>query len=221
MEHKVISFSLYGSDDVYCLGTLDNIALSSKIYPGWKVRVYVDEETVPRAVIDKIIDMGSEVVFRNNNINSKGALWRFEVMFDESVDFFIIRDVDSRLSEREKYAVDEWLCSDKDYSVIRDNKYHKKPILAGMWGGKPKVTKKFKSAYDKLIESDITFNYGTDEKYLGDFVWPDAKHNMVCFDTFKTTSFIIGDERTIPDEIGKWDATTFIGNRTWKFNTIL
>ena len=42
------------------------------------------------------------------------------------------RDSDSLLNIREKKAVDEWIKSDKSFHIMRDHKYHKTRILAGM-----------------------------------------------------------------------------------------
>ena len=53
-------------------------------------------------------------------------MWRFLVTDDLSVDYFIVRDVDSRLSLRESLAVMDWtrLHSDKAFHCIRDHPSH-------------------------------------------------------------------------------------------------
>ena len=52
------------------------------------------------------------------------------------MDIFISRDLDSRFSEREVSAVDEWLRSDKAFHVMRDHDFHWSQMLAGLWGVK-------------------------------------------------------------------------------------
>jgi len=129
MKH-VISFSVYGDHPKYTVGMLRNIELADIIYHGWLVYIYHDS-SVPKEHIElynqfgyvKTVDMtGSEV---------PGMFWRFLV--EDEV--FISRDADSRLSLREKYAVDEWLYSGKRFHVCRDHPAHN-PIAVpgGMWG---------------------------------------------------------------------------------------
>lgn len=47
-----------------------------------------------------------------------------------------MRDVDSRLSARDRMAVEEWIQSGEPFHVLRDHPAHCGwPINAGMWGG--------------------------------------------------------------------------------------
>ena len=65
------------------------------------------------------------------------------------------RDLDSRFSEREKAATEEWLRSNKEFHFMRDHPYHGSVILAGCWGCKltPKVLSKFgiKAIHAQLV----------------------------------------------------------------------
>lgn len=49
----------------------------------------------------------------------QGMFWRWLVAEDPDVERFLIRDVDSRLNEREARAVDEWILSGKAYHIMR------------------------------------------------------------------------------------------------------
>ena len=63
-------------------------------------------------------------------------VWRFLVASDKNVERYIVRDIDSRLSVREKQAVDEWIKSGKMFHVMRDHPSHSHyPMSGGMWGG--------------------------------------------------------------------------------------
>jgi len=61
--------------------------------------------------------------------------WRFLVADDNSVDRYMIRDSDSRLNDREKHTVDEWIESGYSVHSIRDHPNHNRPLNGGMWGG--------------------------------------------------------------------------------------
>lgn len=60
---------------------------------------------------------------------SFGMLWRFSIAGDESVDRYVIRDVDSRLNTRERLAVQDWIESGFPLHVMRDHPYHVAPIM--------------------------------------------------------------------------------------------
>ena len=62
-------------------------------------------------------------------------MWRFEDLFikDAAV---IVRDADSRFTQREVDCVNEWIASDKDFHIIRDHKHHTCPIMGGCFGVK-------------------------------------------------------------------------------------
>ena len=53
-------------------------------------------------------------------------LWRFLVADNTSIDYFIVRDVDSRLNVRESFAVQDWITNHKEASIhcMRDHPSH-------------------------------------------------------------------------------------------------
>ena len=66
-------------------------------------------------------------------------VWRFLIASDPSVGRYIIRDADSRLSER-KAAVSEWIESGKKFHVMRDHPSHNNFAMSGgMWAGQKKL----------------------------------------------------------------------------------
>ena len=53
-----------------------------------------------------------------------GMFHRFLVAADNSVDSYIIRDVDSRLNARDRLAVEDWIKSKKSVHILRDHVNH-------------------------------------------------------------------------------------------------
>ena len=134
-QNKLLSFSLYGEGKKYCVGMIKNVKLSNEIYPGWKVRVYLDA-SVPEVYVKELLGLGADVIDMSHT-NVPGMYWRFLPLDDKTVDVFAVRDADSRLSNREKLAVDEWLSTDRPLHVMRDHPHHGNPnypIMGGMWG---------------------------------------------------------------------------------------
>jgi len=76
----------------------------------------------------------AEVVVMDEPGDMRAMLWRCLAAADEAVDVAIFRDTDSRLSARERAAVDDWLAGDRDVHVMRDHPWHETAIMGGMWG---------------------------------------------------------------------------------------
>jgi len=160
---KVISMSLYGKDPRHIWGVLRNAQLVPVYLPDWTLRVYVaadptsSELAVPSRVIKKLRLLGAEIahVTARNGMASRN--WRLLVANDQHVDYFLVRDADTRLSEREASAVRDWLSvAEKNGSqsaiihCIRDHPKHaEQAIIDGLWGGRPR-------AFHQLLRQDIT-----------------------------------------------------------------
>lgn len=127
-EKRVIAFGLYGDKPKYVHGALANIKLARIFYPGWVCRFYVFD--VPTATVVEIKAAGGEVV-----PGTKDMLSRFQVAFDEAVDRFLVRDIDSRLNARERWAVEQWVQSGLAIHSMRDHLNQQYEYNGGMWGG--------------------------------------------------------------------------------------
>jgi len=166
---KYVSFSLWGNKPIYNVGAIRNAELMKKIYPDWKMIVYYDD-TVPIETIEQLKILNVEVI---NMVNSEiySCFWRFLVSDKYDCDYAVFRDCDSRISYREKYAVDEWLNSKKIIHVMRDHPAHGIPygndklgILAGMWGVMGRKINMKKSILDFIKDKIDT--YGIDQSFL-------------------------------------------------------
>lgn len=200
---NVISFSLWGNDPLYTHGAIHNIKLAKTLYPDWICRFYIDPDTTPPDIVQSIIDSGSEVIYRYNNRDTLGMMWRFEVMFDADVDRFIIRDADSRIYYRECVAVNEWISSGKAFHVMRDHQYHNIAICGGMWGGQTSHCMEYKHIYNAILNDPRTsVSKGADQEFLQRYLWQKVKHNMLCHDRVKNYFGCTGEELsfTIPLE---------------------
>lgn len=128
---RVIAYSMYGSKPMYLRGMVQNARLAKVIYPGWEVWVYHDSTNT--TLLDELRSHGAKLIDMKGSRVPK-MQWRFLTMNDRSVERFISRDTDSRLTLREKAAVDEWVKSGKPYHTMRDHPQHGVFLLGGMFG---------------------------------------------------------------------------------------
>ena len=150
---KVISMSLYGKDPRYTWGVIRNAQLVPVYLPDWTLRVYIaadpapPELSVPPRIINKLRLLGVEIaeVSTGNSITPRN--WRLLVANDEPIDYFLIRDTDTRLSEREAVIIKDWLSTAEKNGprsnvihCIRDHPKHAdQAIIDGLWGGRPRM----------------------------------------------------------------------------------
>jgi hypothetical protein len=168
---KVISFSLWGNKPEYTIGAIKNADLAATLFPDWTC-VFYCFRSVPDDII-KELQSRPNVVVRwvdgdYNTADSRGMFHRFLPADEEGVEYMMSRDTDSRLSERERLAVDAWLASGADLHVMRDHPYHGVPILGGMWGVKGG---KLKGIHKAMEEFTPTSAKGQDQAFLWSWVW--------------------------------------------------
>jgi len=140
-NQKIISLSLYGQGHMFKEALFSLIEQVKKSYKGWTIRVYHDN--------DKLLDvchfecehdnidfcdvsqlpMGLKMDQSWSASHIHAMMWRFLPIGDSYVDYFMSRDVDSCLLQREIDAVNEWLKSDKLFHIMRDSPEHYAPIL--------------------------------------------------------------------------------------------
>jgi len=199
---KVISFSLWGDNPKYLNGAIRNAELARELFSDWTCRFYVgssvsfkiiEELTNPipkqwsRYKIDKgnIIGLcGSfnpliEIYHMDFPGDWRMMFDRFRPVFDQDVDVTIVRDCDSRLSLREKAAVDEWLASPYGFHTMNDHYLHSVPIMGGMWGMKRDTLPAFQYLMENWIKED---RLQTDQEFLAQEIWPRVKDNCLRHD---------------------------------------
>lgn len=178
---KVISYSLWGDNPKYTIGAIKNAELAQTIYPGWYCYFFV-ANSVPEKIQNELLQIPNIVLFyKDNDGDWTSMFWRFETSYDLEVDVSIFRDTDSRLNLREKYAVDEWLLSDKTFHIMRDHPHHGFPILGGMWGYKSNIKYPIKNLLDSFSKNN---RYGTDYEFFANSLYPLIQDDKIVHDPF-------------------------------------
>ena len=158
---NAIAFSLFNTPAKYSWGLLDNISLAKIHYPGWRVVVHVERG---HYAIPRILAAGAEVIEHSKPVGLDGTFWRFETLADPRFERTLIRDADSRISDREAAAVREWIAAGTPLHIIRDAPSHyARPILGGMFGMK---NGSLPGILDAIEAWQPKAPYGADEEFL-------------------------------------------------------
>tara|TARA_R110002110_G_scaffold198739_1_gene409308 strand:- start:1052 stop:1711 length:660 start_codon:yes stop_codon:yes gene_type:complete len=156
---KIISYSLWGNDPKYCVGAVKNALLRGKIYPNWISRFYVHKD-VDQKYINQLKSIeNTEIVIKDEDADWTGMFWRFEAISDNDVDIMICRDTDSRLSNRESLAVNDFENSAMMFHIMRDHPHHNAFVLGGMFGLKKGLIDDMKNLCGSFQKTN---QYGTD-----------------------------------------------------------
>jgi protein O-GlcNAc transferase len=178
---KIISFSLWGENPVYNVGAIRNAELAKEIYPEWICRFYYGRTTLSET-LEKLKSFDNvELIDMEVDGDWTGMFWRFYPASDSDVDVVIVRDCDSRLNMREKYAVDEWLSSDKGFHIMRDHPAHGTEILGGMWGSKKNVVSNMKNMINDYIKGNF---WQVDQNFLREKVYPLIRLDCLVHDEY-------------------------------------
>ena len=178
---KVIAFSLWGSDEKYTLGAIKNADLAKTIYPDWICRYYVGRST-PFAIVEELAKRdNTEIFLMSEEGDWTSMFWRFFPASDSTVDVMISRDTDSRLTEREKEAVDVWLQSKAGFHIMRDHPYHATEIMGGMWGAKKGCIPRMQHMCVEYIKGDF---WQVDQNFLKEKIYPLVAPTSYVHDPF-------------------------------------
>lgn len=195
---RVISFSLYGHDPRYTWGAVRNARLALQHYPDWFCRFYVPEDYKDRVMADLLDYENVELYHFEPGIPA--MMQRFLVADDEAVERFIIRDADSRLSQREAAAVEEWLADDTILHVMRDHHAHQ-PIPGGLWGAMWRRSNWAAPNMHHLIETFLKNTdkdpngYQFDQDFLSRMIWPWAINSSTQHDSSPSRRLQLGGRR--------------------------
>ena len=192
--NKVFSFCLYGSDDNYYTGLLENIEIIKQYYPDFEIYVY-------KGICEKEWPIEGATVISTEREGAVNMLYRYLPLKFAQIGF--VRDTDSRITERDRWCIDDFLKSDKDYHIIRDHFWHKSKIMGGLFG--------WKVPLDICFDLSVDFGYSVDEAVLEQVLYPRLRsrilvHTNIC-------SYHGEEDRRIACE--RSSPTDFIGNVIW------
>ncbi len=193
---KVISYSLFGTNQRYINPLIINARTIKDYYPNWIIRVYHDD-TVNTETLSILTSLNVVLVDINESYVKKYNLapkfWRFLPILENNIDVIIFRDSDSVFSKREVELVKTWLNSEFDFHIIRDHQLHIAPIMAGMFGVKKGGLGLFK---DKLLNNPILTSknsYNSDQIFLADKLFPKIQNNVLLntsYFAFSSENFV-------------------------------
>lgn len=166
---KVVSFSLWGNNDHYTYGAIENAKIiGDEFYAGWESWFYT-HPSVDKNIQSKIKDANGKIILSNYSDNFSMLFERFKPMSDSEVSIFVSRDCDSRISDKEYQSVLEWQNSDFQFHAMRDHFHHHLFVMGGLWGAKTHGLVDTRQAYQAMIDQTLGDKYNDDQICLNFF----------------------------------------------------
>lgn len=209
---NVFSFCLYGPDvPYYYRGLLENIWLIGKYFPTWKVYVYLGTDVTP--AMRDWLSVCSSVVLRETGITGpKTMVHRFFAIDEPEVDLMLVRDADSRVHWKDRWAIREFLRQPEYLGhSIRDNVVHKVELCGGLWGMRKIPGVNIRSLHERYEREYLgsgrqTIN-GYDQTFLSLYVYPVLAPRLLLH---YSNGCILPNETGVEFPFG-WTNETFCG----------
>lgn len=186
-EMNVFSFCLYGPETPkYYFGLLENVRLINQYFADWKIFVYLGND-VPESFVTKLRS-NPTVILRHTGVDGhKNSVHRFFAIDEPSVNVMMVRDADSRVHWKDRWAIRNFMDSPYGVHIIRDHIEHTSNILAGLWGVKKTAvplsirelytnwTPEFAGSGDKADPN----GFGIDQNFLKLVLYPKIKNAVL------------------------------------------
>jgi hypothetical protein len=169
---NAFSFCLYGPPNPrYYPGMLENVYLAGKYFPTWKVYVYYAPDVAPSMI--NHLSACSSVVLRPTGITGpKNMIHRFFAIDEPGVDLMMVRDADSRIHWKDRWAIREFVASPCLFHTIRDNVEHSARMMGGLWGMKKSAGVCIRDEYANYIEDTSRGSRNAhDQNFLSDVLY--------------------------------------------------
>lgn len=180
-KKKVISFSLWGMEEAYTNGAIRNLLLANEFYPDWELWIYLDN-SVSESFAKQLVELGAVLHHQPGQQTLLQKLgWRFRAANDPDVGYFLVRDIDSVFSIRERLAVEEWLNSGCWFHTIHDWWTHTDLMLAGLWGGVANVLPDLWDRVEQYQPAALA-TPNIDQWFLRDQIWSYVRQSLLIHD---------------------------------------
>lgn len=169
-------------DKVWGYDTFTVRAYVSKRNPKDLARLGEIKNRTPDSIINHLLDLGLEIAYVDNKLDlakKDGTFWRFAAVADEMPKGkrirYLMRDADNIVTAAEMYSVADWIKSGKRFHRMHITPVCFGPLTAMLWGGTHTGRGDFHDFHDLVKNYPYRFDYGDDELFNRDLIWPRIK----------------------------------------------
>lgn len=154
---------------------MQNIQLIGTHYPDWKVYLYVSPD-VDSGFLRKAASHSNVVIRPTGKSGVINRIERFFAIDEPDVETMFVRDADSRVHWKDRWAVNDFISKPEFVAhIIRDNREHDAKMLAGLWGIHKTAGVGMKALFELYMKYPIDLGFGEngmDQSFLISYVYP-------------------------------------------------
>jgi len=205
---RVFSFCLYNPYTPFYYDTLlDNVQIIHTHFPGWDIVVYIGND-VPDWYQEKLVSLRCHLRITHVE-GAYNMVQRFFAIDEPDIDTMIIRDADSLLHWKDRWAIQKFLESSYTFHTIRDNPEHHAPIMGGLWAMRKHPGLSIRSLYETYkAESHEFSGRNNDQHFLKRSLYPIARTRMLVH--YSHTSVLLPFEHAVKFPF-QWTSELFCG----------
>jgi hypothetical protein len=205
---NVFSFCLYGPPNPrYYTPLVENIKIAMEHFPEWKVWIHYAPDVDLNYLT--LLASYSNVVLRPTHVTgSSNMILRFFTIDHPEVDLMIVRDADSLIHWKDRWAIQSFLpLLDFVAHTIRDHRDHGTEIMGGLWGIRKSAGINLQEQYQLYIQDPKDRGVAHDQNFLAVQVYPLIRSRMLVH---------YSNERIVEGENGvefpfAWSDTVYCG----------
>lgn len=170
---NVFSYCLYGPENPrYYPSMLTNLRLIQTHFPTWKVYVYVAPD-VPESMLAAMRAYSNVVLKPTGRLGEKNMIERFFAIDEPEVDLMMVRDADSYVHHRDRWAIHAFVGTRYLAHTIRDHEQHTARMMGGLWGLRKSAGLRIQDLYSTYTEDTSRgHRVAHDQNFLMDVVYP-------------------------------------------------
>jgi hypothetical protein len=170
---NVFSFCLYGQENPkYHDGLIENLEIIRRHFPSWKAFVYVGADITEQR-IQSILAYPQVILRKTGKLGQSNMIDRFFAIDEGGVDVMFVRDADSRIHWKDRWAIESFLKTSYVFHIIRDHKEHTAPVMGGLWGIRKTPDFSVQDEYSRYVEdTSLGHRWAHDQNFLADVVYP-------------------------------------------------
>lgn len=170
---NAFSFCLYGPPNPrYYTPLVENIKIALEHFPGWQVWIHYGPDVDANYL--NVLKSYSNVVLQATNIlGPANMISRFYTIDHPEVDLMIVRDADSLIHWRDRWAIQRFVERPEFVAhVIRDHRDHGVYMLGGLWGIRKSAGINIQEQYLRYLQTPEDRGIAHDQNFLSVQVYP-------------------------------------------------
>jgi hypothetical protein len=204
-KKKIFSYCLYGNLKKYCLGMIRNLEQIKIYFPEFETYIHIGND-VPDHYKNKIKEYKNVKVIEYDYTGAVLMTTRFFNIDDDDIDVMILRDADSKFTERCLWSINDFLISKYKIFTVRDHFHHTSKIMGGQSGFK-NIKLCLKDLYEKEWCKNNK-NYWDDQHFLNELVYIRFIEELIVY----TDIIIYPNENVKKIDVERKHNTDFCGN---------